>query len=103
VAVAAAGTGSLTVGVAFPAQELSDFGLDRGLDEQAHAEASDLLQDVGQVAVGGEEVVDVGADCASRGILGWTRVWVPFSACKASRGPTPVVYLHRVPDATAAG
>ena len=58
------------MGVALPAEELGDLGLDRSLDEQAHAEASDLLQHVAQVTVGGEQVVDVGADA----LQGDTRV-----------------------------
>jgi len=30
----------------------------------------------------------------------WTRVWVPFSACRWWKEPTPVVYLHRGWDGT---
>ena len=70
VAVAATGTNAFAVGVALPAQELCDLGFDRGLDEEAHAEAPDLLQDVGQVTVGGEQVVDVGADALQGGYSG---------------------------------
>jgi len=55
------------VGVAFPAQELGDLGLDGGLHEEAHADAGYLLQHVAEITLGGEQVVDVGADALDGG------------------------------------
>ena len=42
------------MGVALTAQELGDLGLDGGLQQQAHAEAGDLLQHVAQLTFGSE-------------------------------------------------
>ena len=62
VPVAAAGPDALAMGVALPAQELGDLGLDGGLHQQAHPEAGHLLEDLAELTLGGEQVVDVGAD-----------------------------------------
>jgi hypothetical protein len=48
--------------VAVAAQELAHLGVHGGLDDQPHAEAGDLLQDLPQVLLGGEQLVDLGAD-----------------------------------------
>jgi hypothetical protein len=47
--------------VAGPPQELLDLGLQGGLHQQPHAQAGDLLQDRGQVTIGREQLVDLGA------------------------------------------
>lgn len=52
----------LTAGVALPAQELADLGLQGGLHHQPHAQPGDLLQDLAKLLVGGEQLVDLGAD-----------------------------------------
>jgi len=66
-AVAVAGTraGVLGVGralVAGPAEELGHLGLHRGLDDQSGAQAGDILEDLDQVTVGGEQGIDLGTD-----------------------------------------
>ncbi len=55
-AVAAALPGTLTMGVALPAQELGDLGLDGGLHQQAHTEAGHLLEDLAEVTIRSEQV-----------------------------------------------
>jgi hypothetical protein len=62
VAVAIAGTVTLAAGVAVPAEELADLGLQRGLHHQPHTQPGDLLQDLAEVLLGGEQLVDLGAD-----------------------------------------
>jgi len=100
VAVAAAGSGTLAVGVALPAEELGDFCLDGGLQEQAHAEAGHLLQHVAEVTLGGEQVVNVGADALDGGYSGGHGCGFLSLLGRLREEPTPVVYLHRGPDAT---
>jgi hypothetical protein len=48
--------------VAVAAQELAHLGFHGGLDDQPHAQPGDLLQDLPQVLLGGEQLVDLGAD-----------------------------------------
>jgi hypothetical protein len=62
VAVAIPGALALPAHVAVAAQELGHLGLQRGLHDQPHAEAGDLLQDLAEVLLGGEQLVDLGAD-----------------------------------------
>ena len=83
VAVAAASVGSLTSDVAVPAQELGDLGLEGRLHQQADAQLGYLFEDLAEVAIGGEQLVDVGADALDGGYSVSTRVWVPFVACQA--------------------
>src|SRR5512133_1705146 len=66
VAVAMAGSSTLTASVAVAAQELGDFGFQRGLQQQAGAEPGDLLKSLAKVTVGGEQLVDLGADALHR-------------------------------------
>jgi hypothetical protein len=51
--------------VAVAAQELGDLGFQRGLHQQLRAEAGDLLQDLRQRTVTGEQLIDVVADTVS--------------------------------------
>ena len=53
--------------VAVAAQELGNLGLQGGLDDQPHAEAGDLLQDLAEILLGGEQLVDLGAYALGRG------------------------------------
>jgi hypothetical protein len=48
--------------VAGPAEELGHLGLHRGLDDQSGAQAGDILEDLDQVTVGGEQGIDLGTD-----------------------------------------
>ena len=66
VPVAAAGTRSLAMGVALPAQELGDLGLDGGLHQQAHPEPGHLFEHLAELTLRGEQVVDVSADALDR-------------------------------------
>jgi hypothetical protein len=46
--------------VAGPAQERIDLGLQGGLQQQPHAQAGDVLQDLSKGLVGREQLVDLG-------------------------------------------
>lgn len=65
-AVAVAGTGALTAGIAVTAEELGDLCLQRGLQQQTSTKPGNVLQDVAKVAVAGEQLVDLGADALDR-------------------------------------
>jgi hypothetical protein len=67
VAVAIPGTLPLAAGVAVTAQELADLGLQGGLHDQPHAQPGNLLQDLPEVLLGGEQLVDLGADALRSG------------------------------------
>jgi hypothetical protein len=61
---AVAGAGPMLLGaalVAGPPQELLDLGLQGGLQQQPHAQAGNLLQDLSKGLVGREQLVDLGA------------------------------------------
>ena len=98
VAVAAARpVGAAAALVPGPAQELLDLGLQGGLEHQPHAESGDVLKEQGEVAVGAEQLVDLGADALDR----------RYSSCHGcrsslvlggSREPTPVARLHQRPS-----
>jgi hypothetical protein len=62
VAIAVPRPDALAAGVAITAEELGDFCFQRGLQQQAGAEPGDLLEDLTQILVGGEQLVDLGAD-----------------------------------------
>jgi hypothetical protein len=62
VAVAIASAVTVAAHIAVAAEELGHLGFHGGLDDQPHAEASDLLQDLAEVLLGGEQLVDLGAD-----------------------------------------
>jgi hypothetical protein len=47
--------------VAGPPQELLDLGLQGGLHQQPHGQPGNLLKDRGQVTIGREQLVDLGA------------------------------------------
>jgi hypothetical protein len=51
--------GALSAGVAFTAEELGDLGLQRGLQDQSGAKAGDVLEDLAEVALGGEQSINV--------------------------------------------
>jgi hypothetical protein len=56
--------GSVLLGaalVAGPPQELLDLGLQGGLQQQPHGQAGNLFKDRGQVTIGREQLVDLGA------------------------------------------
>ena len=61
-AVAVAGAVTLATSVAVAAQELADLGLHSGLDDQPHAEAGDLFEDLAEVLLGSEQLIDLDAD-----------------------------------------
>jgi hypothetical protein len=48
--------------VAGPAEELGHLGLHRSLDDQAGAQAGDILQDPDQVTVTSDQGIDLGTD-----------------------------------------
>ncbi len=62
VTVAGPGPDPVTAGVALAAEELGDLGLQRGLQDQAGAQAGDVLEDLAKVAVGGEQSINVSTD-----------------------------------------
>jgi hypothetical protein len=62
VAVAIADALPVAAGVALPAQELGHLGLNGGLHHQPHAQPGDLLQHLAEFLLGGEQLVDLGAD-----------------------------------------
>jgi hypothetical protein len=62
VAIAVSRPDALAAGVAITAEELGDFCFQRGLQQPAGAEPGDLLEDLTQILVGGEQLVDLGAD-----------------------------------------
>jgi hypothetical protein len=62
VAVAIPGTLPIAAGVAVTAQELADLGLQGGLHDQPHAQPGNLLQDLTKGLLGGQQLVDPGAD-----------------------------------------
>jgi hypothetical protein len=62
VAVAVPDALPLATLVAVAAEELADLGLQGGLHDQPHAQPGDLLQDLARLLVGGEQLVDLGAD-----------------------------------------
>ena len=66
--------GTLAALVAVAAQELAHLGLQRRLQQQPGTEAGNLLQDVAEVALGGEQLVDLSADALGWEILVWSRV-----------------------------
>jgi hypothetical protein len=65
-AVAVSRAHTIAAGVAVAAQELGDFCFQRRLKHQPGTESGDILQDVTQVAVGDEQLVDLGADALHR-------------------------------------
>jgi hypothetical protein len=66
VAVAIPRPGLRVALVAVAAKEDAHLGLQRGLQHQADAQAGDLLQDLGNRPVGGEQLIDLGADTVHR-------------------------------------
>jgi hypothetical protein len=48
--------------LAGPAEELGHLGLHRGLDDQSGAKAGDILEDLDQVTVSGDQGIDFGTD-----------------------------------------
>jgi len=62
VAVAVPRPGALAAGVAITAKKGDDLCFQRGLQQQTSAEPGDLLQGLAQILVGGEQLVDLGAD-----------------------------------------
>jgi hypothetical protein len=67
VAVAVAGAVAVAAGVAVAAQELAHLGFHGGLHDQPHAQPGDLLQHLAEVLLGGEQLVDLGADALDSG------------------------------------
>ena len=63
-----AGRGPL---VTVPAEELGDLGFEGGLHQQLRAEPGDLLQDLRQRPVLGEQLIDVAADTVGRRYSVW--------------------------------
>ena len=69
VAVTAAGPGVLGQrgpGIPVTAEELGDLGLEGGLHQQLRAEPGDILEDLGQRPILGEQIIDVAADTVGR-------------------------------------
>jgi hypothetical protein len=52
--------------VVVTAEEDADLGLHRALQHQADAQTGDLLQDLSQRLLGGEQLVDLAADTVNR-------------------------------------
>ena len=109
VAVAVARPGPGVLGepaplVAVAAEELGDLGLEGALQQQAGAEAGHLLQGVAELAfLAGlaEEVVDLRAELVGGRYSCGHGCGSSFCRVGSSwKEPTPVVYLHRGPDAT---
>ncbi|TDD12660.1 hypothetical protein E1294_43295 [Nonomuraea diastatica] len=92
------GGGALVAGAA---EERLHFSLDRGLDDQPGAEPGDVFEDLGQVAISGEQGVDLGTDGLDRRYsTGRERGTPSYGTWRFSTEPTLVIYLHRIPDAT---
>ncbi|WP_307832763.1 hypothetical protein [Planomonospora sp. ID91781] len=88
--------------VAGAAEEGVDLGFDGGLDDQAGAQAGDVFEDLDEVAAVGEQGVDFGADGLGGGYsTGHGRGTPSYGTWRFSTGPTPVIYLPRIRDATA--
>ena len=66
-AVAIPGTLPLAAGEAVTTQELADLGLQGGLHDQPHAQPGNLVQDLPEVLLRGEQLVDLGADALCSG------------------------------------
>jgi hypothetical protein len=62
VAIAIPDAVTVAAGVTVPAEELADLGFHGGLHDQPHAQSGDLLQDLTKSLLGGEQLVDLGAD-----------------------------------------
>jgi hypothetical protein len=62
VAVAVPRPDALAARVAITAEEGGDLCFQGGLEQQAGAEPGNLLQGLAQILVGGEQLVDLGAD-----------------------------------------
>jgi hypothetical protein len=62
VAVAIPDAVTIATLVAVAAEELADLGFHGGLHDQPHAQPGDLLQDLSKGLLGGEQLVDLGAD-----------------------------------------
>jgi hypothetical protein len=52
--------------VAVTAEEAADLDLRRSLQHQVDAQTGDLLQDLGKGLLGGEQLIDLGADTVDR-------------------------------------
>jgi hypothetical protein len=65
VTVTGPGAGALPAGIALPAEKLGDLGLQHGLQQQPRTQPGDLLEDLTEVTVGGEQLVDLGSDAVS--------------------------------------
>ena len=68
---------------------------------QAHAEPGHLLKDLAEVTIGGEQVVDVGADALDGGYSCGHGCGFLSLLARLREEPTPAIYLHRGLDATA--
>jgi hypothetical protein len=100
VAVAVADALPLATLVAVAAEELADLGLQGGLHDQPHAQPGDLLQDLAKLLVGGEQLVDLGADALdSRQSWGHGR-GPPQHEWLALLGAYARLTFHRTWDAT---
>jgi hypothetical protein len=62
VTVAVPRPSALAAGIAITAEEGGHLCFQGGLQQQAGAEPGDLLQRLAQILVGGEQLVDFGAD-----------------------------------------
>jgi hypothetical protein len=83
VSIATAFSGTLASDIALPPQELSDLGFEGGLHQEAHAEMGHFLEDFTELTLGGEQLVDVGADALDGGYSFRHGCGFPFCACQA--------------------
>jgi hypothetical protein len=83
VAVPAAFSGTITAHVALPTQELGDLGFEGGLHQEADAQMGHFLEDLAELTVGGEQLVDIGADAFYGGYSFRHGCGFPFFAYRA--------------------
>lgn len=82
-AVATALPGPVAADVALPTQELGDLGLERGLHQETNAQMGHLFENLAEITVGGEQLVDVGADALDGGYSVRHGCGFPFCAYRA--------------------
>ena len=69
--VAIPGAVTLATHIAVAAQELGHLSLQRGLHDQPHTQPRDLLQHLAELLLGGEQLIDLGADTLNRRYSCW--------------------------------
>jgi hypothetical protein len=72
-----------------PTKEAAHFGLQGGLQHQADAQAGDLLRDLGERLVAGEQLIDLAADTGQQAIGSQPRAWASPLELVARWNPRP--------------